>query len=103
MGAIGELRQDAQSVAVLAHLGYPMYLNYIIGVAKILAVIFIWQKKWPTLREWAYAGILIDVTGAFFSFWAVDGLAAGMGLVMPVIFAVVTLVSHCSPKKMRAA
>lgn len=96
-GGIDELRKSPASLALMAHLGYPAYLLSILGVAKLLAVIGVWQKKWPNLREWAYAGIFIDLTGAF-----VSTLAVGDGLVMtlPVIgFAAITLVSYIGLKR----
>ena len=38
-------------------LGYPTYIIYPLAVAKILAVIALWQKKYSMLTEWAYAGL----------------------------------------------
>ena len=66
-GGIDELRHGAASVALITGLGYPLYLLNILGTAKLLAVVGIWQKKWPTLREWAYAGITFNLVGAIAS------------------------------------
>ncbi|MBT5808696.1 DoxX family protein [Candidatus Uhrbacteria bacterium] len=38
-------------------LGYPTYVIYPLAIAKILAVIALWYKKYPMLTEWAYAGL----------------------------------------------
>ena len=67
MGAFMELSFNPEAVATITGLGYPMYFIVIIGVAKLLGVIGIWQKWVPFLREWAYAGFFIDFTGALAS------------------------------------
>jgi uncharacterized membrane protein YphA (DoxX/SURF4 family) len=54
-------------VAMLASLGYPAYLAGILGVAKLLAVIAIVVPGLPRLKEWAYAGVAIDLIGAAWS------------------------------------
>ena len=45
-------------------LGYPTYVLYIVGVWKFLAVgPLIWPRL-PRLREWAYAGVFFEMSGA---------------------------------------
>ena len=75
---------------VFAKLGYPLYLLTILGVAKMLAVVALLVPRFPRLKEWAYAGLFFVYAGAAASHFAVDDLA---GVVMPIIFAVLTLVS----------
>ncbi len=65
--AFMELSFNPEAVATITGLGYPMYFITIIGVAKILGVIGIWQKQVAFLREWAYAGFFIDFIGALAS------------------------------------
>lgn len=98
-GAFGELTFDQAGVDLFTHLGYPLYLLYILGVAKILGVVGIWQNKIPTLREWAYAGFFIDILGALASHMFVgDGIAEyGFALGMLVFLSV----SYFSFKKTR--
>jgi hypothetical protein len=67
LGAYFELTGAPSAVSIFEHLGYPVYLLYILGVAKILGVVGIWQGEWPVLREWAYAGLSIDLVGALAS------------------------------------
>jgi hypothetical protein len=67
LGAFFDVAAGPDARAALAHLGYPAYLLYIVGWAKILGIIGIWQNKVAFLREWAYAGLMIDVTGALAS------------------------------------
>jgi len=83
-------------VKILNHLGYPNYLGPILGVAKLLGIAAIFYPRTRILREWAYAGITIDLLGAFVSHSAVHdplgiritplvvlALAAGSYLVRP--------------------
>ncbi len=67
MSAYVELTMAQSARDLFAHLGYPMYLLTILGVAKVLGVIGIWQTKVTFLKEWAYAGFMIDFTGALAS------------------------------------
>lgn len=54
----------------MTHLGYPLYFAHILGAWKVLGAIAILVPKLPRLKEWAYAGILFDVTGAAASHYA---------------------------------
>ena len=78
-------------VLVLAKLGYPVYLLTILGVWKLLGAIALLMPRFPRLKEWAYAGTFIEMTGAAAS-WAARG--GGMGdLIWPLAFAVLMLAS----------
>ena len=48
-------------------LGYPIYFIPFIGVAKLLGVVAILISGYPRIKEWAYAGLLFDLTGATYS------------------------------------
>ena len=65
-GAI-DVAHPPSAVAVLAHLGYPAYFAVIIGTWKVLGGIALLAPQWPRLKEWAYAGIVFDFTGAAIS------------------------------------
>jgi uncharacterized membrane protein YphA (DoxX/SURF4 family) len=65
--ALSGFLAPAQGVAVFAHLGYPAYLVPFISVAKLLGIIAILVPRFPRLKEWAYAGFTIDITGAMYS------------------------------------
>jgi hypothetical protein len=70
--------KDGQGgAAMIAHLGYPVYLLTLLGTWKILGVIAVLIPKFPLLKEWAYAGFFFVVTGAAFSHIASgDAIAA---------------------------
>ena len=54
-------------------LGFPVYFAVPLGVRKILGAIAILFPRFPLLKEWAYAGIFFDLTGA-----AVASAATGL-------------------------
>lgn len=45
-------------------LGYPDYFATIIGVWKVAGAVALLAPRLPLLKEWAYAGIAFDLTGA---------------------------------------
>jgi hypothetical protein len=61
---------------VVPELGYPMYFFLILGIWKVLGAIAILAPRFPRLKEWAYAGIFFDLTGAAASCAAVGGYGA---------------------------
>ncbi|MBX7203933.1 MAG: DoxX family protein [Bacteroidia bacterium] len=71
----------------MTHLGYPVYFIPFIGVAKLLGSITILIPRFKKLKEWAYAGLIFDLTGAVYSVVAVDGFQPPM-LTMVLVFAV---------------
>ena len=77
-----EVMQFPQAVEAMKHLGYPAYVNTIIGVAKIIGTIVILQNKFRTIKEWAYAGFTIDFIGAAASlYFAGDGILMALSVI----------------------
>jgi len=66
-GGIADLARGPGLVAGMAHLGYPGYFMLILGAWKVLGALAIVAPRFPRLKEWAYAGMLFDLTGAAFS------------------------------------
>jgi hypothetical protein len=94
IGGTMDLLRMAPFYPVLIDLGYPGYLSTILGAAKVAAAIVIAAPGLPRLKEWAYAGVLINMVGAMASHLAVhDSLD---NLVAPAAFAVLALVSWAS-------
>ena len=67
LAAVPDILRVPEAQAIFEHLGYPAYLLPFLGVAKLLAVITILVPGFARLKEWAYAGIVIDLTGALYS------------------------------------
>ena len=87
LSAIPDVLVVDGAVQFFEHLGYPRYLLPFLGVAKLLGVAAILQPWSRTLKEWAYAGLIFDLIGAFYSHMAVGdppSLFAGslIGLVL---------------------
>ena len=76
----------------MTHLGYPLYFAQILGFWKVLGGITILAPGMRNLKEWAYAGIFFDLTGAFASHLAV-GDGAG-DFMPPLVLAVFLVVSY---------
>jgi uncharacterized membrane protein YphA (DoxX/SURF4 family) len=54
----------AANVEGVTHLGYPVYVCKILGVAKLLGGTAILYGRFRTLKEWAYAGYTFNLLGA---------------------------------------
>ncbi len=71
---------------VFSGLGFPTWIIYPLGIAKILGLVAIWTRKSDTLREWAYAGFCFD-----FLLAASAHINVGDGGAVPAIVALVLL------------
>ncbi len=94
-GGVGQIWQyQANPHGVVPVLGYPMYFFAILGVWKALGAIAILVPRFPRLKEWAYAGIFFDLTGAAASCAAVGGYGAyAFHVIAPLILAGFTVAS----------
>src|SRR5436309_2330284 len=63
-GGVVDLLRPHDALEGMAHLGYPAYFMLILGVWKILGGVALVIPRYPVLKEWAYAGIIFDLTGA---------------------------------------
>jgi hypothetical protein len=79
---------------VVPILRYPLYFFAILGFWKVLGAIAILAPRFPRLKEWAYAGIFFDLTGAAASCIAVGGYGAyAFHVLAPLIIAVLAMAS----------
>lgn len=70
--------KNADIVKEFTGFGFPTYIIYPLGIAKILGLITIWQTKYSTIKEWAYAGFFFNFILAFFAHYMIgDGKQAG--------------------------
>jgi hypothetical protein len=74
-GGLAYLLRADFAVAGVTALGYPAYVVTILGIWKLLAVPALLTPRVGRLREWAYAGIMFDLTGAAASHVAVGNPA----------------------------
>ena len=89
-GGLWDLLRIEYVRVILTHLGYPLYLLYIIGVPRIPCALALLAPRFPRLKEWAYAGAFFNYTGA-----AASHLLAGdrAGWAGPLVLAAFTLAS----------
>ncbi len=88
-GGVAQMAQyRANPHGVVPELGYPMYFFAILGFWKFFGALTILVPGFPRLKEWAYAGIFFDLTGAAASCAAVGGYGAyGFHVIAPLIIA----------------
>jgi uncharacterized membrane protein YphA (DoxX/SURF4 family) len=87
-GGAGDLSGSPAVLEGLAHLGYPAYVAVLLGVWKLLGAAVVAAPRLPRLKEWAYAGMVFDLTGAAFSH-AASGDPAGKVITPLVVLAIV--------------
>ena len=94
-GGIAQMAQyRANPHGVVPELGYPMYFFAILGFWKLLGAIAILAPRYPLLKEWAYAGIFFDLTGAAASCAWVGGYGAyGFHVIAPLVLTGFTVAS----------
>ncbi|HET6327818.1 MAG TPA: DoxX family protein [Planctomycetaceae bacterium] len=91
LGGVVDLMQPPQAVEGVAALGYPVYLCAILGVWKVLGAIALVLPGTPRLKEWAYAGMFFDLTGAAASHFAVHDPAAKVAI--PLVITLILVAS----------
>jgi uncharacterized membrane protein YphA (DoxX/SURF4 family) len=64
---LGNLLPFAHIAQDMAHLGYPTYFLKILGVWKIFAAIVTVIPGIRRIKEWAFAGMMLDLSGAALS------------------------------------
>lgn len=83
--------QPAELMEGMRHLGYPDYFATVLGLWKIAGAIAVLAPGLPLLKEWAYAGIVFDLTGAAASH-AFAGDDAGK-VITPMVLVVIAAAS----------
>ena len=87
LSAIPDILRIPGALQVFTRLGYPPYLLVFLGSAKNLGVAAVLVPGVPRLKEWAFAGLAFDVTGALYSHlsigdppaaWAPAGIALAL-------------------------
>lgn len=64
VGSSWDLLRTPYVRSLMQPLGYPEYMLTILGIWKALGAIAILAPGFPRLKEWAYAGMIFDLTGA---------------------------------------
>jgi hypothetical protein len=75
----------------MARLGYPTYFLTILGVWKLLGVMAILSPGLPRMKEWAYAGMIFDLSSAAISRTVMGGDA--IKILPPILVGVIVIFS----------
>jgi hypothetical protein len=90
LGGLADVLHHPFADRTMAHLGFPPYFQVVIGVWKLLGVVALLSPGLPLLKEWAYAGMFFDVSGAAIAH-AVSG--DRLEIVPPLIVGVLLVLS----------
>lgn len=63
-GGAAYLLRVPEAVEGVTHLGYPAHFVTILGIWKVLGGVAVLVPGFALLKEWAYAGMIFDLTGA---------------------------------------
>jgi uncharacterized membrane protein YphA (DoxX/SURF4 family) len=92
MGGVWDVLRVPQVRGLVERLGYPPYFLVILGTWKLLGAVALVIPKFPRLKEWAYAGVLFDLTGAVGSLLA-SGLMDVGTMAYPILMTGVAVAS----------
>lgn len=74
------------SIEIMNILKFPLYFLPFLGIAKIAGVIAILIPNFPRVKEWAYAGLMFDFSGALYAMIAVGGTIDKWGfMIIPIL------------------
>jgi uncharacterized membrane protein YphA (DoxX/SURF4 family) len=89
-GGAADVARPSFALQGMTHLGYPSYFMVILGVWKVLGGIVVLLPRLPRLKEWAYAGMLFDLSGASASHASVGDPAAKIATPLIILCIVIT-------------
>jgi hypothetical protein len=91
VGGEWDLTRQPYVAGIIVHLGYPLYVLPILGFWKVLGGLVLLAPGLPRIKEWAYAGMVFEMTGA-----AASHVLRGDGpahYAAPLVFAALAVVS----------
>ncbi len=89
---LARLQQNVDGFTRILH--YPAYFVPVLGFWKVAGAIVLLVPGFPRLKEWAYAGIFFDLTGAAASWVAVGGSdASAFHILAPLFIAALAVAS----------
>lgn len=96
VSGVANVTHQPRPMHAAEHLGYPPYIATELGIWKLLAAVtFVFGARWPRLKEWAFAGVFFDLSGALVAHTASgDGLADSAPAGVLLILTVVAYVAH---------
>jgi uncharacterized membrane protein YphA (DoxX/SURF4 family) len=99
---IDSIQSGPESVAFIhTMLGYPEYIIPFTAWMKVIGCIIILVPAFPRLKEWAYAGLCLDLFLAIYSIGATMGLSAeSWPIFVYVVLAALAYYTHIQKQKL---
>src|SRR5450432_506327 len=82
-GGLAQVLRVPQNVEGMQALGYPLHFIVLLGVWKVLGALALLAPGLRLVKEWAYAGIFIDLSGAVVT--AVANGSASFHAIAPLV------------------
>ncbi len=98
-GGAVDLLKLPDKVEEITTLGYPVYLMTLLGIWKLLAGVTLGLPRLPQLKEWAYAGLVFDLTGASYSH--ISSGSSADKVAVPLVFLALTILSWATRPESR--
>lgn len=95
VGGAWDVLRVPQVLGLIDRLGYPHYFLVILWIWKLLGAVALAIPRFPRLKEWAYAGVFFDLTGAVASLCA-SGFIDVRTIAYPLLMIAVAVVSWAS-------
>jgi uncharacterized membrane protein YphA (DoxX/SURF4 family) len=92
LGGVWDILRVPQVRGLIERLGYPPYFLVILGIWKLLGAVALVIPRFPRLKEWTYAGVFFDLTGAVSSLLA-SGLIDAGTIAYPIVMTGVAVAS----------
>jgi uncharacterized membrane protein YphA (DoxX/SURF4 family) len=99
-GRLYLIRDPGEWRIATQQLGYPLYIVPLIGVTHILGGVGLLIPNVPRLTEWAYAGLAIDLSLAFYSH--LNGGGSTWDKFDPILVMAFVFASYVLRRRMRA-
>ena len=84
-GGAAQALRVPQTVEGMTALGYPVHFVVLLGVWKVLGALTLLAPNLRLVKEWAYAGIFIDLSGAAVASAANGGAGAAFHVIAPLV------------------
>jgi hypothetical protein len=82
-GGLAQVLRVPQNVEGMTALGYPLHFIVLLGAWKVLGALTLLAPGLRLVKEWAYAGIFIDLSGAAVA--SAANAAGAFHIVAPIV------------------
>ena len=90
-GGAAQALRVPQNVDGMMALGYPLHFIVLLGVWKVLGALTLLAPRMALVKEWAYAGIFIDLSGAVVA--SAANAAGAFHVIAPIVLICILVAS----------